>query len=104
MKRKYSPGPWKILDIPTHDVISIYQEKNPVRNFHIATVLDYAMASKSASEAEFERCLANAHLIAAAPELLEALEMLKPLLEEWAIPTDTKERVWKALSKAKGEE
>jgi hypothetical protein len=103
-KRKHSPGPWGILDIPTHDSISIYQTRNPIKNFHIATCLDYATANKEASEAEFQRCLANAQLISCAPEMLEAMEFM---LKELAIDNDEtglgKQRLVDVIKKAKGE-
>ena len=108
MKRKHSPGPWGILDIATHDTITVWQTRNPIKNFHIATVLDYASSNKQASEAEFQRCLANARLIAAAPELLEVVEALLDLTSDekefsWDTLQVVTDMAREAIKKARGE-
>jgi hypothetical protein len=107
MKTKHTKGPWGLLDLATHDSIVVWQTKNPKRNLHIATCLDYASANKAASEAEFERCLANAHLIAAAPEMLEALESAVAFFDAHkktdGIDYDVANELRAAIKKARGE-
>ena len=108
-KRKHTPGPWGLLDVPTHDTITVWQTKNPIKNFHIATCLDYASANKAASDAEFERCLANAKLIAAAPEMYEYLQKMhdawmgKNMLNDGDL-SELVCHIPKILKKARGEE
>lgn len=61
MSKEYTPGPWKIID--NKGQLSIANEKNINCCYRVnATTMDR------------KRNAANAQLIAAAPELLEALE------------------------------
>lgn len=78
MKSKHTPGPWSIdyedwgkpnyrqIDAPTHGALAevVWRMEGDCRE------------NKNSPERE-----ANAHLIAAAPELLEALEALEPYLD-----------------------
>lgn len=111
MKKKkinHSPGPWKLCTIPTCDSIYVWQNGNPKINQHVATTLDYASAAKQASETEFNRCLANAHLIAAAPEMLDLLEQIQSAIKnssyyETADLVPVMAKIRDVLKKAKGE-
>ena len=75
-KPKFTPGPWKagknpftttILD--GHEGKAIYPKES---NYHIA----WANAENSNGDLDIETALANARLIAAAPELYDALEKM----------------------------
>ena len=46
---------------------------------------------------------ANAHLIAAAPELYEALAMVEPIIDEMFETLEPGRKISKALAKARGE-
>lgn len=90
----HTPGPWRIVRIDGELVGSIYRGKTRI----CAWILD---DMKSQREAE-----ANAHLIAAAPEMLAVLEKLSSLLvdgEEY-VPLELREELTTAIRKARGEE
>lgn len=95
---KHTQGPWKIIDINYHP----YIEKD---GFEVCQLFRTAFLNDDYSEdIEFENAKANANLIAAAPELLEALEQLL----DCVINPDNFDRIvisdaQKAISKAKGE-
>jgi hypothetical protein len=80
---KHTPGPWAIY----RDGLSVGKAKD---HTGICEVWE-----RSASDG-----FANAHLIAAAPELLEALEGLRDFCEQAGFPCDRANRV---IAKAKGE-
>lgn len=82
MSTKHTPGPWKtedrrylITDAPDEGSIGVY-----AGGFWIADVHGAHVGPKSRDEAD-----ANARLIAAAPELLEALEALLQNAENKAV-------------------
>lgn len=85
---KHTPGIWKVSGESV-----------------VASNGDYCIAvveSDGGYEAPLEQREANARLIAAAPELLEALEEVsKKGCLEYA-PTTTAQKVWDAIAKAKG--
>ena len=69
MEKKFTKGEWKVSDLGT-----VHASENRVYvhgNKEIAVVSDYKMEHK-----RFDEAKANATIIAAAPELLEALEGL----------------------------
>lgn len=67
MKTKHTPGPWKSIQRSTGD---IHTQSADGVNVALVTVADY------------KRQAANARLIAAAPEMLEALEHAQEALCE----------------------
>ena len=70
--------------------------------FKIAEVGPYIISDKAADHAEWNH-LANAHLIAAAPELLEALEMMLDMSEMGGFGKSAAEDTARAaIAKAKG--
>ncbi len=69
MMSKHTPGPWRIIEIRGRAVIL-----EPEQDGHVCKISEWA--DEYAEEQE-----ANARLIAAAPELLEALENLVSLCE-----------------------
>lgn len=94
---KHTPGPWKV-------------DKNMIRAVDpltsIACICDVAWPLGNRQECPE----ANAHLIAAAPEMLDALEYLLKQCEEnernnmnyMGVSEFAKERASKAIQKAKG--
>lgn len=78
---EYSLGPWI-----NHDNVVNSYSSNPTVNVAICSGLSESQA------------LANARLIAAAPELLAILKGISPLL-----PEDVKEKVELAIAKAEGQ-
>ena len=73
---KHTPGPWLIEEDDHEEEFEIYPQKDgppPLGRWaEICTVKDYHGSPK-----------ANAHLIAAAPDLLEALKAAVSALEWW---------------------
>ena len=98
---KYTQGPWKVSD-------SIRTAINS-KNKHIAMV-NYSHRG-APSDVFGEEHLANAALIAAAPDMLEALEGAERLLtwmesghaHKEPEPQPIRERIQEAIAKAKGE-
>ena len=71
---KHTPGPWTVTRVSKSTIVKdIYISASPER---IARV---CVSSTAQSIAEYE---ANARLIAAAPDLLEALNRLLPMAED----------------------
>lgn len=68
MEAKHTPGPWKIEPELFKYYFQITSEKSKVASCH-------AGSNKQTDEKSDELC-ANARLIAAAPDLLEALQLL----------------------------
>ena len=66
---KYTPGPWKMGEIYKEDIFQVLQDGSIDVPAWIATLPKFTDDEK----------FANAKLIAAAPELLEALQELWPL-------------------------
>jgi len=102
-KTKHTPGPWHVSDG--------YKTSISAENgLHIATAWDGEVDTIAEGIAPIiEEARANACLIAAAPDLSEALENLvdlhkrgenKPTWAQWA---DAIEAAEKAIQKAKGE-
>jgi len=79
-----------------------YQGTRPVKNRLSIAVVDYA--SQKAFTVQRAEAVANANLIAAAPELLEALDGLMFWLNSGAAPSiNAIENARQAIAKAKGE-
>lgn len=101
MNAKHTPGPWRIVEDGGFRGI-----------FHLGT--GRKVAAVIGSIREGEHIEANAHLIAAAPDLLEALRKVSAALEavyesemEWTgewdmLPPDALEMAKAAIRKAEG--
>jgi len=87
MSEKYTPGPW-VADGPFVGTASETRELNH-------DIL-------SACHDNFNQALANAKLIAAAPDMLEALEKAEKWLKGWASAEHELEIIQAAIAKAKG--
>lgn len=92
---KHTPGPWEI----TRSFDPGYKNISAPKHTALAQVV-WCMEDEERSP----MCEANAHLIAAAPELLEALEALVADESKEYIPTRLWDAARAAIAKAKGEE
>jgi hypothetical protein len=90
---KHTPGPWVFFDDHPEKVVYHIREKNHL--YDIATIYRY--------ESNPIDTLADARLIAAAPELLEALEALLVQVEQYGHKPEC-DAARAAIAKAKGEE
>ena len=89
---KHTPGPW-VIDKDSHH-INIRPEG---QGYLLATIATFW------AETEENTHEANARLIAAAPDLLAALEQANEMLKYIGGCQDTVDKASKAISKAKGE-
>ena len=89
-RSKHTPGPWMVAD-------------DCVRVITMPTADDYQIAhcDAGAFSPDYEECAANATLIAAAPDLLAALEGLLPMWES-GIKEPWIEAARAAIAKATG--
>ena len=81
---KHTPGPWHIHLVPVEHEIWVHAEferKQSVFHGAVATAFSYTGVTSPAKGIEWSTAIANAHVIAAAPDLLEALEDLVGLAE-----------------------
>ena len=85
---KYTPGPWALIEEPI-SVTVVGHNKEVI--FH-------------ESDKRLPGVLADARLIAAAPDLLEALELMVTTHDEGGWPTATITIARAAIAKAKGEQ
>lgn len=110
METKFTPGPWKAGKNPCmttvldgHEGKAIYMDE-PNDPHHIA----WANAENTEGELDIETALANATLIATAPEMFNMLEKFVEITETSdVVPLvffEHASRVKKILRKARGEE
>lgn len=71
---QHTPGPWEIVPTVSSDRLNIFSA-NPDNAYHVGTFI-------SGSRRELPEFRANVRLIAAAPELLEALEFIAADIEQ----------------------
>lgn len=105
MSAQHTPGPWQVVP-GVGDCLEIIHLREDGGFVTIATLHpDVSQpGNKGGFASKDERvatCVANARLIAAAPELLEALETI--LSSECAILNELREQAQSAIAKAKGE-
>lgn len=111
MKTKHTPGPWSASapDGEYHDVIRIYAATVDSKPVAVCPQMDSPiMAILKGQTNETTEAAANARLIAAAPDLLEALEMVRDADEDAkrdglpTIPATARARIDAAIAKATG--
>ena len=119
MTTKHTPGPWRIEDIKAGTLINIVpknQQKAFTRNpwvgdyWQIASIAtSFCRSKETGSKPHFEhiplpegQALANARLIAAAPELLAALELLLGHVEKGMAHVGSMTQARAAIAKATG--
>jgi hypothetical protein len=102
----HTPGPWAA---GRKDMAS-FIESNPGKWIY-ADGNDYIAAAVMDKEKPWDEVMANAHLIAAAPEMLKALEQIQKFLtagnqgvHEDRVITDALEVCGEAIKKARSEE
>lgn len=78
MEFKHTEGPWFVVDNPPNNNGSTDTSIYGGRGVYVADVYYGYVGSEGISKVE---AIANAHLIAAAPDLLEALQYALPYLE-----------------------
>jgi hypothetical protein len=88
---EFTPGPWSILD---DDDLKVTAPDGDDEPWHIAHICGACGHEDDASEA-------NARLIAAAPELLEAVEALFSALEGYIPADEARAKARSALHKAR---
>jgi len=103
---KHTPGPWRISGESATTVQADYRAINSEGGVLIATALGYPNSGYFPSDDE---ATANAALIAAAPELLEAAEGIvsrwdSPLWKDQPHTGIFIDRLRAAIAKAKGEQ
>lgn len=100
MSAAHTPGPWPIER--TGDGKRIIVGPGLIEGPH-----GYDIAEVYSDDCDPEEATANARLIAAAPELLEALEKLAAFADEVTgkvePPLPALARAWEAIAKARGE-
>jgi hypothetical protein len=94
----HTPGPWTFIE---HGYPTTYHVHGFVEGSDRAPVCGLWMPAEQKDIVEEGR--ANARLIAAAPDLLEALRYLHPESGLWTLPTDEWEaKIEDAIAKAEG--
>ena len=90
---KHTPGPWTVCE-HSWSRTGIYSASHPIAALDI-----YEEATEETQE-DWERVMsANAHLIAAAPDLLEALQSVMKMMNS---PGEWHQEVRAAIAKATG--
>ena len=96
--QKHTPGPWEIR---TYDHLKSFELRSPKHSWPIAYIRKLAGRGPDSIPKTSQQ--ANAHLISAAPELLEALSTILKFLESDAWnPRPSIILAKKAISKAEG--
>ena len=105
--KTHTPGPWLVrfdedqFD-PTHSTLKIIDGRDESVN-HTHGALSLAFINVSAFAPHMDEPLANAHLIASAPELLSALESLVADFERIiGRPIEAEHEAKAIIAKAKG--
>ena len=89
---KHAPGPWTAIYHAGFGVLIVSHEGRVAR-------------VTSGGDPDYERIDANAYLIAAAPDMLAALNMaLDAIKDNWEIDDDVQTAIRAAIAKAEGEE
>ncbi len=98
---KHTPGPWRVSSESPRIIKKDYRAIGSDAGFLIASTMGHDKSGFYASEQEAD---ANALLITAAPELLEALEELLAATQHLEPCPATADKARAAIAKAKGEE
>lgn len=98
---KHTPGPWRVRNCQTAVLVDVVRNGDAML---IALVAD----NDSQGDTETDRKMNNARLIAAAPQMLEALEMADELIDQLIIDNtdnhaEERAKIRAAIKAAKGE-
>lgn len=106
---KHTPGPWHAFVGDDHDTLAVFGPDNTGEK----PVVEWVGLDGRARDCGYKTCVANTHLIAAAPDLLEALEAMVDAFDyiagDCTDPEQSKSeieilgRAKTAISKTKGE-
>ena len=96
---KYTPGPWEVDT--SRLLASVNTAPMNQQHKHIA-MANYFNSVEPETRVTEQECLANARLIAAAPELLEACKAALKLANEMS-EGDLYDQIKNAITKAEGE-
>lgn len=102
MENKHTPGPWEVCDAKRPDGFHI---RSNARHWSIAAAYHMAGCSDPSLDISEGEAAANARLIAAAPELLEALEVAEDVLSSIdgdSVHPCTLHKIRAAIAKARG--
>ena len=101
-ENKFTPGPWKVI---TKGSGNSFWVRVAVDGHHTVAWLDYWTDTDCTSQKAQSEQIANANLIAAAPDLLEALEDTLDLCESYQSGHNSAiaERARVAIAQAKGQ-
>lgn len=94
---KHTPGPW-VAQIDKH----IKRGRKPLPRMALVMVGGGQAIDCTYSGVDFEESAANARLIAAAPEMLEALKAALGFLEDEGVLGDLPDEMRAAIAKAEG--
>lgn len=95
---KHTPGPWLLED---RTVYALNSDSSPVNRFWSQVERGWADQRERTS---FEEAEANARLIAAAPDLLEALSLASQSAGFQYMTHETRNAIDEAIAKATGEQ
>ena len=99
---KHTPGPWVFRRGPDDAGFEFTLGDTRERTF-VEQTFDYAQVLYPDDGDQYETAEANARLIAAAPELLEALEEWEATLRELGEDNEIARKTYAACEKARGE-
>lgn len=114
MNEKFTPGPWEVLNSA-----DVFTAQNAKRRDGVASayndgwhIADCAMGVTFMPDGqtyvlELQEVIANAHLIAAAPDMYAVLSELEESSTYWSeydVPIGIPDRIMAALKKARGEQ
>lgn len=85
METKHTPGPWGNIGKQDVYTFNIYADTSKGRILVAETFPNWSHENKVASNKRIEEAESNAKLIAAAPELLEALKSLYEFAELYGV-------------------
>ena len=98
---KHTPGPWSVVE---HDHAICIQTESPSKTKYGASRYAAIGGFDRNDRAQLEEARANARLIAAAPELLEALQKIAGnTYDEWTNGAEAARIARAAIAKATGE-
>lgn len=100
MTAKHTPGPWRALIAPNDDLLPGESDVGVCVEHCCFDAISVVWPSKKNNHDSLAEHLANTHLIAASPDMLNALREAKAELEHFGIRTFALDVVNDAIAKA----